>query len=129
MARLLFPDEGSRLVLGRSGTTAMLKAGRPAVFYTDSGATALADIRVYVGTATPGAAYSGSQVTIDAYSFLPVFWGPDGVDTLYVVVDGGPAWPVYARADDRLDALAAADTTNLATAKGVSVVNALIFGG
>lgn len=106
MARLLFPDEGSRLVLGRSGVTATYRAGYAAVFYTDAAATTLADVRVYDGTATPGAAYAGSSVTIDAYSMLPVVWGPDGVDTLYVVVDSGPAWPVYARTDDRLDALA-----------------------
>jgi hypothetical protein len=78
------------------------------VFYTDAAATALADLRVYDGSGTPGAVIAGASVTTDAYSRLPLFWGPDGVDTLYAVVSGGPATAVYARADDRLDVLTAA---------------------
>jgi hypothetical protein len=111
VARLVGPDEGSREV--RTINSAGLlksKAGRSAVLYTDSGASSLANILTYPG----GAAVSGSTVTIDAYSMLPLIQFPDGVDTLYAVVDGGPAWPIYARTDDRLDALAVADTAEAA---------------
>lgn len=104
MARLVGPDEGSREVKTiNGGGFFKSKASRTATVYTDSGATSLADILTYPG----GVAISGSVVTIDSYSMLPLIQFPDGVDTLYVVVDGGPAWAIYARTDDRLDTLAA----------------------
>lgn len=109
MTRLIFPDEGSRSVyhLGNGGYMAS-SAGLSAVLYTNAAATVLADVRVYDGTQTPGAAYAGSSVPVDEFSRLPVFWGPDAVDTLYAVVGGGAPTPVYARTDDRIDANAAA---------------------
>lgn len=103
MARLIGPDEGSRLVQAIDSSKRFTsKAGRPAVFYSDANATALADILTYPG----GVPIAGSSVMIDSNSMLPLIQYPAGVDTLWVVVDGGPAWPVYARADDRLDAVA-----------------------
>jgi hypothetical protein len=121
VSRLIGPSEGSREVRYIDPTGVFKsKAGRTARFYTDAAATTLADILTYPG----GVAYAGSAVTIDAYSMLPLIQFPDGVDTLYVVVDGGPAWPVYAREDDRLDVLSAR-TLNVKDygAKGDGVTN------
>lgn len=109
MSRLLFPDD--RFVYRISGTAFFGAPGSVAVFYTDAAATVLADVRVHDGSPTPGAAYAGSSVAVDAYSLLPLFWGPDGADTLYAVVSGGPVTPVYARVEDRLDANTAAIAT------------------
>lgn len=103
MARMVFPDD--RFVYRVAGTALTLAPAATAVFYTDSAGTVLADIRTYDGTTTPGAVLAGSAVAVDAYSRLPLFWGPDGVDALYVRVTGGPVTAVYARTDDRLDAL------------------------
>jgi hypothetical protein len=106
VARLIGPSEASRevkTIVTSSGSTKGLfksKAGRPATFYLDSAATQMADILTLAG-----AAIAGSTVTIDAYSMLPLIQFPDGVDTLYVIIDGGPIWPIYAREDDRFDAL------------------------
>jgi hypothetical protein len=116
MARLIGPSEASRevkAIVSAAGVTRNLfqsKAGRPATFYTDSAATQLADI-LTLG----GAPIAGSALNIDAYSMLPLFQFPDGLELLYVVVDGGPAWPVYAREDDRLDALVAAVAAEAST--------------
>lgn len=105
MTRLIFPDEGSRLVY-RSGPTVFTAAPNTAVtVYGNVAATVLADLRTYDGTPNPGAPIAGSVLTTDAYSRLPLFWGPDGIDTVYAVISGGPVTPVYARTDDRLDSI------------------------
>lgn len=97
MARLIGPDEASRLVYTSAG---LAKAqGYTGTVYTDAGGTVLASILTLAG-----AAISGSQVTVDAYSRLPLFQFPDGLDTVYITVKGGPLVAVYARTDDRLDA-------------------------
>lgn len=102
MSRLFFPDEGSRLVY--NPTTGRPARGVTVLVYTDAGATALASILTEAGGAVPG-----SALTTDAYGLIPLFQGPnDGTDTLFVVADGGPVTRVYARTDDRLDALATA---------------------
>lgn len=110
MTRLVFPDEGSRLVYRALGNSLVSAAATAVTFYTDATATVLADIRVNDGTNTPGAGIAGSALTTDAYSRIPLFWGPDAVDTVWAVVSGGPASPVYARTDDRLDAMLPAAT-------------------
>lgn len=111
MARLLFPDEGSRLVYRVVGGTFRPVLSGFVTFYTNSAATVLADIREYDGTLTPGPAITGSVVSTDEWSRVPFFWGPDGeVDTLYAVVSGGPTSPVFARFDPRVDSLDAAVT-------------------
>lgn len=119
MARLIGPDEGSRQVstIDPGSKTLRSKAGRPAVFYTDSAATQLADVLTYPA----GAAIAGSSTTIDTNSMLPLIQFPNGVDTLWVVVDGGPAWPVYARTDDRLDGIATTVTALDATVTALDV--------
>lgn len=106
MARLTFPDEGSRLVYRTVGTLLRASAGSTATVYTDSTVTTLADIQLPDGTPVVG-----STLTVDHYSRLPLFLGPDGVDSVWVVVGDGPAAPVYARADDRIDVLQATALT------------------
>lgn len=110
MARLIFPDEGSRLVYRVTGGSGLLGAvGTNVTIYSNAAATVLADLRIYDGTPTPAGPIVGSIIVTDAYSRLPLFWGPDGIDTVYAVVaTGGPIDPVYARTDDRIDANAAA---------------------
>lgn len=102
MARLTFPDEGSRLVYRSAGRNkAMLNAGGGSVeVFTDAAGTTAADIQ-----STLGAMIAGGQLSVDNHSRIPLFLGPDGVDTVYVSVDGGPVVAVYARMDDRIDAL------------------------
>jgi hypothetical protein len=102
MARLIGPDEACRVVYLTGGTNAGKAAaqGLTAAIYTDIGLTAAADILTEAG-----AAISNSTITVDAYSRLPLFQFPDGVDTLYTSVNGGPVTALYARTDDRLDTL------------------------
>lgn len=98
MARLIGPDEGSRTVYLRNG---LIKAqGRPITLYADAAKTTLANVLTFGGAAIPG-----SVVTIDASSKIPLIQFPDGVDTIWAAVGTGPATPLYARVDDRLDAL------------------------
>lgn len=101
---LLGPDASSRTItLGLNQSA----HGRTATVYSDSSATSLAAILTYDGTGTPGAAISGSQVTIDANSQLPRFWFPAGSDTLYVRVVGlNGIKTITADVDARLDVLA-----------------------
>ncbi len=102
MAQLLGPDDNSRTVTLGRGKSAH---GRTAHVYTTAAADVLATINTYDGTGTPGAAISGSAVTVDADSRLPLFWFPTGdVDTLWVRVAGSAAvHKIYADMDARLD--------------------------
>lgn len=104
MTRLIGPDESVRVVYltvgARKGAAAA--QGLPAVIYADAQLSTLADIRT-----TLDQAISGSTVLIDAYSKIPLFLFPDGVDTVYTSIAGGPATPLYARVDDRLDTVTA----------------------
>lgn len=117
MTRLMFPDEGSRLVYRVNRTAMLLAPGAAAPMYRTAEATVAADLLVYDGTPTPGAVIPGAELTLDQYSRLPLFWGPDEVDTLWTVIEGGPVAPVYARTDDRLDSIA--DAVAAAEAAGV----------
>lgn len=103
MTRLLGPDEGSRLAYLVRGDTIM-QAYRlsPVTIYADAGAAQLADILTYPG----GVTVPGSVLETDQYGMLPYFQLPDGVDTVYALIPGGQLWPVYARFDDRIDAIA-----------------------
>lgn len=101
MARLLGPDAGSRYAYLPSGAPA---AGLPAVVYSNSAGTVLADIQTYDGTETPAGTILGSAVTTDAAGQLPLFWFPDPlVDQVYVSVNGGPVFPVDADNNRRFD--------------------------
>ena len=126
MTRLIGPDEASREVRTIDSQGRFIACrNRTATLYLDEAATVLADILTYPG----GVAYEGSTVPIDAYSMLPLIQFPDGVDVLYVVVDGGPAWPVYARTDDRLDALAVSVAAAQATADAAQAAAGAAAGG
>lgn len=92
MARLTGPDAADRFCYSlRADDSIGTAAGLPAVVYTDAGGTTLANI-LTVG----GAAISGSAVTVDETSLLPLFQYPDGVATVYISVNGGPVSPVRA---------------------------------
>jgi hypothetical protein len=93
VARLLFPDAGSRRADDANGKPAPL---RVFTVYSDAAGTVLADIAAHDGSGTPGAVIATSQVTTDAYGYLPRWWGPaDGTDVLYVKdAYGSPVWPV-----------------------------------
>jgi hypothetical protein len=103
MARLIGPDEACRVVYLTSGTDKGKASaqGMSAPIYADQALTTLADI-----VSTTDGVIAASTVTVDAYSKIPLFKYPDGVDTVYTSVNGGPAVALYARTDDRLDTLA-----------------------
>src|SRR4051795_2544528 len=105
MARLVFGgDDVSRR--GAIDTAILSAAGDTVTVYTSAAGSPppLANIVTYPG----GVAISGSTLNVDTNSQLPLFQGPnDSSDTLYVSVNGGPIVAIYARIDDRLDALAA----------------------
>jgi hypothetical protein len=125
MAPQLGPDANTRTILLGLGKSAH---GRTATFYTDAAATSLATILTYDGTGTPGVAVSGSQLTIDADSQLPLTWFPDGSDTLYVRVNGlAGIKKVNADYDARLDAqapLASPTFTGTVSAAAVAITGA-----
>lgn len=80
--------------------------GAPSTFYLDEALTQVAPIRAIAGDAL----IAESTVLTDAFSRFPLFRFPeiDGVkiDTLYTSVgNNGPVVAVYARVDDRVDAL------------------------
>src|SRR3712207_97321 len=89
MARLLGPNNTVRIAFD----VAKRLQGRSLTLYTDSAETQLADVRAYNAN-TPGvvgSALPGSKVTLDGESRIPLFWYPDGVDTVYGRVSrGGP---------------------------------------
>ena len=94
MARLIGPDDGSRLAYGMDVNNRLTSAaGLPAVVYSDEAGTLLADILTYPG----GIAVPDSELTVAATSLLPLFQFPDGADVVYVSVNGGPVTAVYAR--------------------------------
>jgi hypothetical protein len=101
MARLTFPDEGSRLVYDATSDR-LAPPGTTLQLFADEALTVPADLTDLVG-----AALTSGVVTVGRGGLLNLFKGPaDGSDTLWVEGSGGTAYPVYARADDRLDALA-----------------------
>lgn len=99
MARLIGPDSGDRLALRPGG--AGYARGASVVVYAASTGSTLANILTEAG-----GAIAGSTLTTDDFGLIPLFQFPDGVDTVYVEVAGGTRTPVYARYDDRVDALA-----------------------
>jgi hypothetical protein len=98
VARLVGPDEGSRAVYTVVGGIWRSAAGLVATVYSDSNGTVPADILTQPG----GSPISGSQVTVDGYSRLPLFQFPDGVDVLYASINGGPVLTITARSSASL---------------------------
>ncbi|MFG3418741.1 hypothetical protein [Micromonospora sp. NPDC048063] len=125
MARLIGPDESVRLVYLPDGRARA--QGLTATLYADQSGTMLADVLTEAG-----APIAGSQVTIDAYSKLPLIQYPDGVDVVYATVNGGPLVPLYARLDDRVDQLGqtvagvATDVADAATAATAATATAAL---
>lgn len=115
MARLIGPDEACRIVYLASGSNKGKASaqGLTAAIYADEALTTLADIQT-----EGGVTIADSTVTVDDYSRIPLFRFPDGVDTVYTTVNGGPATALYARVDDRIDTLATALTAATSTADG-----------
>jgi hypothetical protein len=105
MARKIFPSD--TLAYGLQGNLFIGKPGMKVYIYTDILGTLLADIQDMAN-----GALAGSYVTVDSSSQLPLFQGPNtGVDTLYAKPEGGAAVQIiYARVDDRLDAMESAWT-------------------
>lgn len=126
MARLLFPDEASRLVYRINGADIETAQGAQAIFYTDPAATTPADLREYDGTLTPGDVIPSSALTVGGASLLPLFWGPDEADTLYARVDLGPITAVYARPDARFDRISNARVTTI-TSSATPAVNTDLY--
>lgn len=109
MARLLGPDSNNRLIYQATAGLLRSASGKVATVYADAAGTVLANIAAYNPEApgTPGSVISGSILTVDAFSLLPRFWFPDGVDTVYVTVGGGPLIEMHADYDSRVDTLTA----------------------
>lgn len=105
VARLLGPDASGRLVYTPSGGSLRVAAGKTAIVYAAASGSTLADIRAYDGTGTPGATISGSTLTVDDDSQLPLFWFPDGADQVWVSVAGGSRTAVDADNNLRLDGM------------------------
>jgi len=104
VARLIGPDEAVRAVYVTSGSDKGKYAaqGMTVPLYADQGLTTGADVLTVGGSPISG---SPPTLTVDAYSRIPLFQFPDGVDTVWTSIGGGPAVPLYARTDDRIDGL------------------------
>lgn len=105
MAQLLGPDDRQVKTTARGVTT--FYPNRSITVYLDEALTQLASINAFnVDTpSSPGAAVAGSQLRLDEDSMCPRFWFPDGVDTVYGHITRGPAVPLRASTDFRLDLL------------------------
>jgi hypothetical protein len=116
LARLTFPDERTVYNSTTSDFRKVVAGTVVSVFTDAAGTSPTTDLQTTGGQAL-------TSLTIDPYSRIPLFQGPDGVDTLYVVIQGGPVSPIYARVDDRLDAhtTAISAETSRATAAEASV--------
>lgn len=127
MARLVFPNAEDRLVytaLG-DGQSLLSRRGLPVTIYTDAAGTTLANILTIAG-----AAITGSVLTVDTDSLLPLFQGPDGVDTLYAKPAGSTTTTVIYGLSFYRGALADTETAMLlrVDAGGVESVRPVTVG-
>lgn len=106
MARLIGPDEASRTVFLTSGANKGKAAaqGMSVPLYADQALTTAADVRSTTDQVIAG---TPPTLTVDAYSQIPLFKYPDDVDVVYTSINGGPAVPLYARTDERIDGVTA----------------------
>lgn len=106
MARLIGPDEASRTVFLTSGPNKgkATAQGMSVPLYADLALTVPADV---VSTTDQAIAGTPPTLTVDAYSQIPLFKYPDGGDVVYTSINGGPPVPLYARTDERIDAVSA----------------------
>lgn len=126
MTRMLGPDESYRLVYLTDGTArAQGLIGR---LYADEAGTIAADLLDLDGNPVPVVS-GAAQRTIDTVSKWPRVQYPDGVDTIYGSVNGGPIVPLLADIDSRIDALAATVAAQAVTIAGkVSSVSPALTG-
>jgi hypothetical protein len=105
MSRLIGPDEASRTVFLTSGSNKGKAAaqGMSVPLYADLALTTAADVRSTTGEVIAG---TPPTLTVDAYSQIPLFQYPDGVDVVYTSINGGPPVALYARTDERIDGIA-----------------------
>lgn len=101
MVSLKYPSDADRYVLtydGRPARRAVI------VLFSDEALTVPAEIYADVA-GVKGSLIVTSIVETDNRGFLSAFWGPASEqDTLYYQVSaGGPAWPIHADVDARLD--------------------------
>lgn len=122
MTRRVFPDDRTVIRPSRNNQPLRSAATATAQIYLDAAASLPANDLLWLD----GTPIVGAETGIDAWSRFPLFQGPDdGTDTLYVVIDGGPASAIYARVDDRLDALSASVTALTgSTTSGLSAESA-----
>ncbi len=102
MARRWFPeDRGAFVFASTFGQTIRDARSRTATVYTDSGGTTLADLL------DADSVSIGAIITVGEDGLWPLFQGPDDLsDTVYVKPQGSTTlYPMYARLDDRVDAL------------------------
>jgi hypothetical protein len=93
VTRLLGPADSERLAVRFSTSGDMESAtGLTATVYSDDDGTTLANILTEDGDPVTGA-----RVTIGDFSLFPVIQYPDGADTVYVTIAGGPLTAVRAR--------------------------------
>lgn len=109
MARLLGPDPSTRFAV-RFTAARLVEglAGKTLTVYTDEDLTQLADLAEYDPEApgTPGAAVAGSRIRVGEDSIVPLFWFPDGVDTLWGKTREGYTFRMVAEVDARVEAKA-----------------------
>lgn len=122
MARLTGPDPSVATVYLTSGSDAGKAKAQGSIvpLYADQALTIPADVQTLAGVTITG---SPPTRTVDAYSQIPQFLYPDGVDTVWTSINGGPAMALPANTDQRLDLLGASvaalqATNNLIDAKG-----------
>lgn len=113
MARLLGPDLSVRLALRyTSARQVQGMPGKTLTITTDVAGATPASIAAYQtgSPGTPGSVIAGSKVVIGQDSKVPLFWFPDGVDTVYGHTRDGHVLKLIADVDARLDAGAGAPT-------------------
>lgn len=81
--------------------------------FTDAAGTVAADL-LYPDNSVVTVVSGAAQVAIDTYSRWPRVQYPDGVDTIYGSVNGGPITPLLADLDARIDTNASSVTANAA---------------
>lgn len=114
MARSMFPQD--RLVLQRAGRSLVAAAGLRVRVTTDAAGTIPADVVALDGVTAL------TSLTVDDSSLLPLFLGPDGVDTLHLVRDSDGAYMgvLEAQVDPRLDVVPAMIDTALAGSRAAA---------
>ena len=110
MARLLGPDPTTRMAIRPGvGGRRLVEAvpGRIVKIFTDETFTTPANIAEYQPGSpnTPGPQIQGSELRISADARIPLFWFPDGADTVWARTRNGYGFVLVADVGSRLNAL------------------------